>query len=142
MDKIEDDEIDQFIGIVHDEVTDKQAKEMEEYIKGTFLEIVRPNLNYELFLKRHEILGLQTKDDILKYSLFLQEEQSLTNLFNFQKLFKTEEFITNRVELNNTNCQKVKNLSNTVRGFGEVVELEKYYNWIQSVREEKINQIL
>ena len=37
---------------------------------------------------------------------------------------------------------KVKNLSNTVRGFGEVVKLEEYYNWIQSVREEKINQIL
>ena len=25
---------------------------------------------------------------------------------------------------------------------GEVVKLERYYNWIQSVREEKINQIL
>jgi len=25
---------------------------------------------------------------------------------------------------------------------GEVVKLEKYYNWLQSVREEKINQIL
>ena len=37
---------------------------------------------------------------------------------------------------------KVKNLSNTVRGFGEVVKLEKYYSWLQSVREEKINQIL
>jgi hypothetical protein len=37
---------------------------------------------------------------------------------------------------------KVKNLSNSVRGFGEVVNLEKYYSWLQSVREEKINQIL
>jgi hypothetical protein len=25
---------------------------------------------------------------------------------------------------------------------GEVVKLERYYNWLQSVREEKINQIL
>ncbi len=37
---------------------------------------------------------------------------------------------------------KVINLSKSVRGFGEVVKLEKYYNWLQSVREEKINQIL
>jgi len=37
---------------------------------------------------------------------------------------------------------KVINLSKSVRGFGEVIELEKYYNWLQSVREEKINQIL
>ena len=104
MDKIKDDEIDQFIGIVHEEVTDKQAKEMEEWIKGIFLEIFGPGLNYELLLKRHEILGLQTKDDILKYNIFLQEEHSLTNLFNFQKLFKTDEYITQKVELNNNNC--------------------------------------
>ena len=37
---------------------------------------------------------------------------------------------------------KVINLSKSVRGFGEVVKLEKYYNWLQSVREEKIAQIL
>jgi hypothetical protein len=37
---------------------------------------------------------------------------------------------------------KVINLSKSVRGFGEVVKLEKYYNWLQSVREEKISQIL
>jgi hypothetical protein len=37
---------------------------------------------------------------------------------------------------------KVINLSKKVRGFGEVIELERYYNWLQSVREEKINQIL
>ena len=37
---------------------------------------------------------------------------------------------------------KVINLSKSVRGFGEVVKLEKYYNWLQSVREEKITQIL
>ena len=37
---------------------------------------------------------------------------------------------------------KVINLSKSVRGFGEVVKLEKYYNWLQSRREEKIAQIL
>ena len=37
---------------------------------------------------------------------------------------------------------RLKNLSNTVRGFGEIIQLEKYYNWLQSVREDKINQIL
>ena len=128
MDKIKDDEIDQFIGIDHDEVPDKQAKEMEEYIKGTFLEIVGPNLNYELFLKRHEILGLQTKDDILKYSIFLQEEHTLTNLFNFQKLFRTDDFITEKVELNNNNCQKVKNLSNSYTKINLLRIFEKVYN--------------
>jgi len=59
IDKINDNEIDEFIGIVHnfddEEDTDKPAKEMEEFTKSTFLEIVCPELNYELFLKRHEI---------------------------------------------------------------------------------------
>ncbi len=27
-------------------------------------------------------------------------------------------------------------------GFGEVIEIEKYCDWIQSVRDEKINQII
>ena len=75
MEKIKDNEIDQFIGIVHEEVTDKQAKEMEESIKGTFLEILGPGHNYEFVLKRHKILGSPTKDDISKFKIFLQDEQ-------------------------------------------------------------------
>jgi hypothetical protein len=92
------------------------------------LEIVRPELNYELFLKRHEILGLQTKDDILNYKIFLQEEHSLTNLFNFQKLFKTDDYITKRIEQNNINCPKVKNLSNSYTKINLLRIFEKVYN--------------
>ena len=130
-DIIKDNEIDEFIGIVHEEVTDKQAKEMEEWIKGTFLEIFGPGLNYELLLKRHEILGLQTKDDILKHKNFLQEEHLLTNLFNFQKLFRTDDYLSNKVELNNNNCQKVKNLSNTYTKINLLRLFEKEYNIVR-----------
>lgn len=121
MNKIQDDEINEFVGIVCDE-------QVKDDVKDTFLEIVRPELNYELFLKRHEILGLQTKDDILKYKIFLQNEHSLTNLFNFQKLFKTDDYITKRVELNNINCQKVKNLSNSYTKINLLRIFEKVYN--------------
>ena len=132
MDTIKDNEIDEFIGIVHtfddEEDTEKHVEEIKECIKGTFLEVVRPELNYELFLKRHEILGLQTKDHILNYKIFLQEEHSLTNLFNFQKLFKSDDYITKRVELNNINCQKVKNLSNSYTKINLLRIFEKVYN--------------
>jgi hypothetical protein len=37
---------------------------------------------------------------------------------------------------------KVRNLSDTVTGFGEVVELERYQNWLNKKRVKKINQIL
>ena len=37
---------------------------------------------------------------------------------------------------------KVINLSKSVRGFGEVVKLERYYNWLSEKRDEKINQII
>ena len=66
MDTIKNNEIDEFIGIVHEEMTEKLSKDMEDFIKDTFLEIIRPGLNYELLLKRHEIIGLQSKDDIIK----------------------------------------------------------------------------
>ena len=81
-----------------------------------------------MLLKRHEILGLQTKEHILNYKIFLQDEHSLTNLFNFQKLFKTDDYITKRVELNNINCQKVKNLSNSYTKINLLRIFEKVYN--------------
>jgi hypothetical protein len=132
MDTIKDNEIDEFIGIVHtfddEEDKEKHVEEIKECIKGTFLEVVRPELNYELFLKRHEILGLQTKDHILNYKIFLQEEHSLTNLFNFQKLFRTDEYITEKISKNIQNCPKVKNLSNSYTKINLLRIFEKQYN--------------
>ena len=108
MDEIKETEIDQFIGIVYNRVTDKQAREMEEDTKGIRLQIIRPNLNYELFLKRHDIIGLQTEDDILKYQILLQDEHSLTNLFNFQRLFRTDDYITEKISKNIQNCPSIE----------------------------------
>jgi hypothetical protein len=128
MNTIKNNEIDEFIGIVHEEITDKLSKDMEDFIKDTFLEIIRPGLNYELLLKRHEIIGLQTKDDIIKYKDFLQDEHTLTNLFNFQKLFRTDDYINKKIEENNKNCQKVKNLSNIYTKINLLRVFEKVYN--------------
>ena len=60
MDKIQDDEIKEYIKILYDE-------EIEDDAKGTILEILRPKINLELFKKRDEILGLQTKEDMQNY---------------------------------------------------------------------------
>jgi hypothetical protein len=124
MDVIRDKEIQQFIEHVHD----KEKQTEDEDTKGTILEIVRPDFNYELFLKRHEILGLQTEEDILKYQILLQEEHSLTNLFNFQKLFRTDEYITEKISKNIQNCPKVKNLSNTYTKVNLLRLVERVYN--------------
>ena len=124
MDVIRDKEIRQFIEHVHE----KEKQTEDEDTKGTILEIVRPEFNYELFLKRHEILGLQTEEDILKYQVLLQEEHSLTNLFNFQKLFRTDEYINEKISKNIQNCQKVKNLSNTYTKINLLRLFEKVYN--------------
>ena len=79
MEQIKDDEINEFISIVYDE-------KIIDDVKGTIFEIVRPDLNYELFLKRHEILGFQTKDDDLKYKMFFFE----LILINVSSLFVFE----------------------------------------------------
>ena len=83
MEKIQDDEIKEFIKLVYDE-------EIVDEAEGTILEVLRPKINLELFKKRDEILGLQNKEQTMHYKIFLQDEHALTNLFNFQKLFKTE----------------------------------------------------
>ena len=122
MDKIRSDEIDEFIKELH-----YDGERIEHDMKDTFLEIIRTDINYELFLKRHQILGLQTKDNILKYQIFLQDEHALTNLFNFPKLFRTEEFINNKIEANNKNCQKVKNISNSYTKIKLLRKIEEIY---------------
>ena len=42
MEKIQDDEIKEYIKLIYDE-------EIEDDVKGTFLEILRPKINLELF---------------------------------------------------------------------------------------------
>ena len=121
MEKIQDDEIKEYIKLVYDE-------EIEDDVKGTFLEILRPKINLELFKKRDEILGLENKEQAMHYKIFLQDEHALTNLFNFQKLFKTEEFITNKVNQNYINCPSVKNLFNTCTKVNLLRLFEKVYN--------------
>ena len=121
MEKIQDDEIKEYIKLIYDE-------EIEDDAKGTILEILRPKINLELFRKRDEILGLENKEQAMHYKIFLQDEHALTNLFNFQKLFKTEEFITNKVNQNSLNCPSVKNLFNTCTKVNLLRLFEKVYN--------------
>jgi len=121
MEKIQDDEIKEYIKLIYDE-------EIEDDAKGTILEILRPKINLELFKKRDEILGLENKEQAMHYKIFLQDEHALTNLFNFQKLFKTEEFITNKVNQNSINCPSVKNLFNTCTKVNLLRLFEKVYN--------------
>ena len=123
MDKIKADEISKFIKMVSNDEIDEE----EDKTKDTFLEIIKQPINYELLLKRNEILGLQTNDDILKFQIFLQDDHSLSNFFNFQKLFRSEEYIDNKIEINNKNCQKVKNLTNTYTKINLLRRIEEVY---------------
>ena len=75
MDKIKADEISKFIKMVSNDEIDEE----EDKTKDTFLEIIKQPINYELLLKRNEILGLRTNDDILKFQIFLQDDHSLSN---------------------------------------------------------------
>lgn len=76
-------------------------------------------LNEELYLRRTEILGLTTYDEenkksILKYdnvknySVFLQDDKALNNLFNFQKLIRTDEYAENKIKEIIKNVPKTK----------------------------------
>ena len=123
MDKIKADEISKFIKMVSNDEIDEE----EDKTKDTFLEIIKQPINYELLLKRNEILGLQTNDDILKFQIFLQDDHSLSNFFNFQKLFRSEEYIDAKIEINNKNCQKVKNLTNTYTKINLLRRIEEVY---------------
>ena len=89
MEKIQDDEIKEYIKLIYDE-------EIEDDVKGTFLEILRPKINLELFKKRDEILGLQNKEQTMHFKIFLQDEHALTNLFNFSKNYLKQKHLSQK----------------------------------------------
>ena len=89
--KINDEEIQEFIN---------QIEENEEVNKR--------NINYELYLKRIEIIGVGTKEQIEKYQVFLQDNRALTNYFHFQDLLRTKEYIKKKFE--NMDLMNIKKL--------------------------------
>jgi hypothetical protein len=108
-------------------------EEIEKFIEICFNDDPETNvniedINYVLLLKRNEILGLNNKEDVEKYKLFIQDEYALNNLFNFQKLFRTNEFIDEKLKEKNTLSKRVKNLSTTYTKINLLRYFEKMYN--------------
>ena len=116
MNQFKDEEIKRFIDICYDTLPDFNIDE-------------KPlDINYELLLKRHEIIGLSNKEDAFKYKIFIQDEHSLQNLFNFQKLFRTDEFISKQLIKKLNESKKEKNLTTGYNKINLLRTFEKTYN--------------
>lgn len=93
-------------------------------------------VNEDLYLKRCEILGLVKfvdnktvleYDEVKKYQMLIQEDKALNNYFNFLKLVRTDEYISNKLYENNIKCQKIKNLQNSYTKVNLLRTYEKNY---------------
>jgi hypothetical protein len=69
--------------------------------------------------------------------------KDLITKFLHQELSYIEDIVCDSFELyGNVIDIKIRNISNTVRGFGEVVKLERYVNWLSEKRNDKIDNII
>ena len=136
-----------------------KLKLLEEFISEGFVnenlnddkEDNNLTLNYELYLKRCEIIGLSddefTKDNINKYSLLIQNDKSLNNYLNFQKLLYSDELIVKKLndihkkeEGVEVNCKKTKCVNNIYTKISLLKNLENTYKFERfNFDEEKIN---
>lgn len=86
-------------------------------------EISKSNIevNEEIYEKRCEILGIKQTDtdgttfldydDVKKYSMLIQDDYSLNNVLNYQKLLYTDKYIETKLKEKYTQCKSIKNIS-------------------------------
>jgi hypothetical protein len=69
--------------------------------------------------------------------------KDLITEFLHQELSYVEDIVCDSFELyRNVIDIKIRNISNTVHGFGEIVKLERYVSWLSEKRNDKLDNII
>jgi len=116
----------------------KKSKEYKDFIKrkeeidnlddDEFLNyITKENAKYKILLKRHDMLGLKTRDDAEATKNVLSDEYSLRNYFNVLGLFKTSEYIRSKLESKIEESFKIKTYNNVYNKISLIEKFEKHY---------------
>lgn len=114
----EEEEIEKFTTLQFMELaTEEDLKQREEGIA-----------NYPLLNSRFKLLGLENKEDIEKYKIFMTDEYALKQYFNFLGLFKTDEYIRKKETENLEQTQMTKLINSNNRKLLSLRKFEKDYH--------------
>lgn len=108
--KIEEEEFDNFVKIKF-EVGDKELLKQK----------------YSVLNARCKLLNITTKEDSEKYKIFLVDEYSLKNYFNLLLLFRTEEYIEEKIKNKSKTTFEVKNVTNVYTKITLLKYFENHY---------------
>lgn len=87
-----------------------------------------PELKNDILTKRVQLLKLYDVEDYETYKNYIRDDYALGGYFNFQKLFRSDEFLTNKIKENYENNQQIKNISNVYSKMRLLLEFEKHFN--------------
>ena len=99
---------------------------LNEFIEANFEE--RMDQKYNNINNNKSLLNLDTDDEIKNYSFIIQNEFLIKNYFNVLTLFKTNEYIKNKIEYLNNNSFKIKYFDSIYNKVSLIRKLEVKYN--------------
>ena len=107
-----------------------QENSVNDYEKFVELYKSRNKFNgYEKYIERIKILNLKTDElDIKNLGYLIYDEHNLNSYFNLLKLFKTDEFINDKMDDLNIKSYSVKVINNVYNKIGLLRKFEKNFN--------------
>lgn len=105
-----------------------KKEKIEKMSEDEFLEYMRlENWKYRILDKRHDILGLKTRIEAEDNKIFLQDEYALQNYFNVLGLFKTKEYLKQKLETKIEESFRIKTYDNVYNKILLISKFEKHY---------------
>jgi hypothetical protein len=82
---------------------------------------------YKHFSNRFQLLNFPSREEAEKYKIFLMDEYSLKNYYEFMNLVRTDEYIIKKNNEKIKNTFKIKSLSKSFNKISLISEFEKHY---------------
>jgi len=102
---------------------------IDEMDEDTYLKYIKDeSIKYSILEKRHDILGLTSRDETETNKIFLHDEYALRNFFNVLTLFKTKEHIKKKLESKRDDGYLIKTLDSVYNKLSLIQKFEKHYN--------------
>jgi len=106
----------------------QQKKTIEEMDEDSYVKYLKSeSMKHSILEKRHEILGITTRDEAEHNKIFLYDEHALRNFFNVLSLFKTKEYIKAKLNDKVEEAFLIKTLDGVYNKLSLIQKFEKHY---------------
>jgi hypothetical protein len=105
-----------------------KEQEIEKMNDDAYLDYMKTEtIKHRIIDKRHEMLGLTSRNDTEDCKYILQDEYALRNYFNVLGLFKTKQYIKEKMISKKVDSFDIKTYDNVYNKIALLIKFEKYY---------------